>query len=120
IADADVVLEEPLGREVLSEGTPRQVDAGQLGAPEGIVLRRIRVHGLVGPAVDGEIGLLVAVDVEESDVDAARHRRLEDRGADRLSAPDDVARSADADGDELHVPKTFVASRYSRSSSVVR
>jgi hypothetical protein len=46
----------------------------------------------LGPAVHGEVGLLVALDVEPRHADPARHRRLEDGGPHRLPAPVHVAR----------------------------
>jgi hypothetical protein len=61
----------------------------------------VDVHrGVLAPVAD-EVGLPVAVDVEAPDRPPSLDGRLPDRGPDALSAPDDLAREADVDGDEV-------------------
>src|SRR5262249_32026975 len=82
VADADVGLAQSLGGEVPAERAERQLDSRQLAPPVLVVLGRIRVHRLVGTAVDREIRLAVAVEVEAIDVHAPGDRRLPDGRAD--------------------------------------
>ena len=46
------------------------------------MLRRIDVHRLFSPAVYSQVGLFVALEIEELQQDTARNRLLEDPGRD--------------------------------------
>ena len=61
------------------------------------MLARIGVDGLVRPAVDGEVGLCVAVDVQTAHGQLRRDRALEDARQDLPSLPFDLARHSDID-----------------------
>ena len=67
VADRDLVLErQALDREVLAEGAEGQL-LPELFLPVGVVLERVGIDRLRGAAVDGEVGLSVAVEVESTD-----------------------------------------------------
>src|SRR5207249_7640336 len=102
VADLNVVLEQALAGEVLPERAVLERDAGQLRAPVRVVLGGIGVDGLLPPAVRGQVGLPVAVQVERAHGDAARHRLLEDAGGDRPALPGDLPRQADVHRDDPH------------------
>lgn len=95
-------LEQPLGREILPERAPRQVRGPQPVPPPGVVLRWIRVHGLVNAAVYREIRLPVAIQVELSRPHPGLDRGLEDGGDNHLASPLHFARQADTHSD--HAP----------------
>ena len=87
VADGHVLLErQPVDRQVLAEGSERQL-VSELRPPEGVVLERVRVDRLRGAAVDGEIRLAVALEVQASERDATLDRCLEDRGRHLASVP---------------------------------
>ncbi len=100
VADGELPLErQPLDGEVLAEHAPRQRPS-ELTAPGGVVLGRVDVDGLARAAVDGEVGLAVAVQVEPPDRHRPLDRLLEDRRAHGLPLPGDLARKPDVDGDD--------------------
>src|SRR5512133_854911 len=70
--------------------------------PEAVMLRRVRVYGFVDTAVNPEIGLHIAVDIEAADVHAAADRCLENRCLDVAALPLDCCWLADTDRNELH------------------
>ena len=74
IADADFVLEDALGRQILAKRSRRQVRPLQLAPPEVVVFARIDVDGLVATAMHREIGLSIAFDVECGDAAPVRRR----------------------------------------------
>src|SRR5439155_14423753 len=102
VPDVNGILDETLRREILAEGSPGEVHAWKLGAPERVMLGRIDIDGLVGAAVNGEVGLPVAFQVQASNFDKARHGRLEDRRQDGLPMPLDLARKPHVDRYEFH------------------
>src|SRR5207247_297715 len=102
VPDVNAVLHQTFRREILAEGSPGEVHAGKLGAPECVMLGRIDVDGLVGAAVNGEVGLPVAFHVHASDFDRALHRRLEDGREDGLPMPLDFARKPHVDRYDFH------------------
>ncbi len=122
IADMHAALQQALGRQVLAEHAPGQRHAGQLLAPERVVLGRIRVDRLVLAAVHFEIRLLVALDVEPPDPHPARDRRLEYGRENLLALPFDFAGAADAHRNESpgHGPKLERAWMPQRPSTLVR
>jgi hypothetical protein len=85
--------------EVLAEGS-RLERTVELARPPVVVLTRVGVGGLVRPAVEAPVGLVVAGQVDARDGDAALDRRLPDRGRVPLAEPLDLTRETDVDGDE--------------------
>ena len=63
VADMDAVLDKTLCGQVLAESTVRKVPA-QPRLPVGIMFDRVGVDGLVGTAVDAQVGLGVTLEVE--------------------------------------------------------
>ena len=72
VADADVVVAEPLDREVLAELAEREVVTLQLVLPVTVRLELVHEHGALFAAVPFEIALAVAVDVQAPDRPRAR------------------------------------------------
>ena len=100
LADHGAADVDALDGEVLAEHAGRDV-AAELGRPPRRVLARVRVHGLVGPAVHAPVGLIVAREVDARDPHAALHRRLADRAHERAAAADgDLPRPADVHRDD--------------------
>lgn len=64
VADVEIVFAEARGREIFPKHSPRKLHVRELVPPKWVVLRRIRVHGLVRASVNGKVGLAVAVEVQ--------------------------------------------------------
>src|SRR5579884_147878 len=64
--------------------------------------QRIAIDGLVLSAVDGEIGLTVAIQIQLAQGDAALDRLLENSGNHVHSMPGDFARKSDIERDDFH------------------
>ena len=62
----------------------------------------IAVDGLVLAAVYGEVRLSIAVEIQLAEANAFRGRRFEDSGGYGLAVPEDFARQADVQRDDLH------------------
>ena len=95
IADVDGPFVQPLCGKVFAEHPVRQRPVGTFCLPDRIMLRGIDIHRFVAPAVNGEVGLLVAVEIEPMQHDAAGHRLFIDTGGHRLSVPLHRAWTAD-------------------------
>lgn len=63
VAEMHGIFEQAFGGEVLSENGKRQIAAGQLLLPVGIVLQRIAVNRFVFAAVCLEVSLAVAIEI---------------------------------------------------------
>ena len=90
ISDLHSPFEEPLGAEVLAEGSPGKVHAAKLAAPVGVVLGRVYVHGFVGAAVHGKVRLPIAVQVELRNMNAGFDGALPDGRPHDLAKPRNV------------------------------
>lgn len=55
------------------------------------MMKRIAINRLVFSAVNGEVGLAIAVEIQPPQHDAAGDRLLEDSGGDAHSVPGDFA-----------------------------
>src|SRR5207249_2315363 len=73
VPDVDGALEKSVRREVLAECTPRKIRTGKFRAPKCVMLRRIDVNGLIGTAMNREVRLPVAFEVEPTHPDTTRH-----------------------------------------------
>ena len=100
VADANLVVSEPLHGEVLAELAVDEVVSLQLLLPVAIRLDLVDEHRAVLAAVGGSIGLVVAVDVDAPDHAPAVDWLFPDRGADGLALPGNVAGSADVEGQQ--------------------
>ena len=87
VADAHLVVAEPVDREVLAELAEDEVVALQLLAPVTVRVELIDVHGALLAPVPGAIALAVAVDVQPSDQTRTLNRLLPDPGEDGPSLP---------------------------------
>src|SRR4051812_24602762 len=96
------VLEHALRGQVLTEGAPRELNAGDFLVPERVMLRRVGIDRLVRSTVNRQIGLLVALDVQPRDANAARDGCLEDRCTDGLASPLHFAWQSDVDRQNCH------------------
>src|ERR1019366_2859251 len=72
VADARDVFAEYFGREIFAEHAPRQFHLRKFLPPENVVLRGIRVAGFVLPAVNFEVRLAVAIEIEPAEHDRAK------------------------------------------------
>ena len=95
VADADLVVAEPLDGEVLAELAGCKVDAMHLLLPVPVGVELIHVHGPVLSAVTLEIALPVTVDVETSDGARPVDRLLPDAGEHGPPLPRDLSRQPD-------------------------
>src|SRR5580704_5744656 len=102
IANVKLVLGQTLRREVLAKHAPGKVVAQQLIAPKHIMLRRVSVDRLVRAAMDAEIGLTVAVQVERTQLNRSMHRLFEDAGLDRCPFVECWPRHFDVQRSYLH------------------
>jgi hypothetical protein len=102
VADADLVVLQPLDREVLAELPIAEVVAAELALPIPVGAQLIDEDRAMLAAVRQAVGLVVAVDVDPPHHPRAVHGGLPDRGANRLALPRDLARPADVERDEPH------------------
>src|SRR5207253_7420559 len=112
VADHHVSLEQTFSREVLAERSPRQLHVRKFRTPERIVLARININSFVGTAVNGQVRLLIAIDVERAHDHPPVRRSLPDRSRHNATSPLDFTRKADVHGDELHSMPTSRRSRH--------
>ena len=67
----DGVFEQTFGGEVLSKRARREIAVRQFFLPVGVVFDRVAVDGFVFAAVNAEVGLAVAVEIEGAEGDGA-------------------------------------------------
>src|SRR5579864_3463519 len=99
IADIHCGFIQALGRQVLAELAIRQVQAGEFCGPVRIVFNRIAVDCFVAAAVNRQIGLPVAGQVQLVHCDPAGDWLLEDSGEDAAAAKFDFSWLSDIDRD---------------------
>src|SRR5882672_6239269 len=87
IAQMNGTLQQALGGEIFSKNSGRKFPARQVLFPNGVMLDGVAVDGFVLAAVNGEVGLTVAVQVEGAQGDAALDGLLEDPGGDTCAVP---------------------------------
>ena len=80
VADEGVVFQKTFGREILAEIPPGEFAVRQLLAPVVVVFGGIGVDGLVLAAVNGEVGLMVAIEIHAAEQARAGHGRFENAG----------------------------------------
>src|SRR5262249_7126416 len=100
VADADLVVWEPLDGEVLAELAVDEVASPELPLPVAVGVELVDEHGALLPSVAAEIALAVAVDVEPSHPARPVDGVLEHAGEDGPPLPGHVLRHADVDGHE--------------------
>ena len=81
VADADLVIGQPLDGEVLAELTEREVVTAELVLPVAVGVDLVDVHRAMLTAVCAPVCLIVAVDVDPAHHPRIRDRRLPDRRA---------------------------------------
>ena len=101
VADADLVVGQPLDREVLAELPVDEVVAAQLALPVAVGVELVDEHRPLLAAVPAEIALPVAVDVEPAHPARPADRVLADAGEHGPAPPGDVLRQADVDRQQL-------------------
>ena len=101
VADADLVVAQPLDGEVLAELPVDEVVPTELALPVPVGVELVDEDGALLAAVPREVALAVAVDVEPAHAARAGDRILEDAREDRLPLPGHVLRHADVEGDQL-------------------
>ena len=97
VADADLVIGQPLDGEVLAELSIDEVVSSKLAFPVAIGVDLVDEDGALLATVPAEVALPVAVDVELAHPAGAGDRVLEHAGEDRLPLPGNVLRHADVD-----------------------
>src|SRR5215475_8491926 len=95
IADVDGPFVQSLRGKVLAEYSVWQLRARKLCLPERIMFRRIDIHRLVPPAMNGEVSLLITIEIEPPKHEAADHRLFVDPGRHSSSMPPHRARTSD-------------------------
>ena len=101
VADADLVVGQPLDREVLAELPVDEVVPAQLALPVAIGVALVDEHGPLLPAVAAEVALAVAVHVQPAHAPGAADRVLVDAREHGLAPPRHVLRHADVDRQQL-------------------
>src|SRR4029079_16741804 len=95
-------LDEPFNRQVFAKRSPSEFRARELLAPPRIMLGRIGVDRLIDATMDGQVRLLVAVEVQRANTDTFRHRILEDRRHDDLASDREFMRTSHIDWTDFH------------------
>lgn len=91
VTNMDLVFQQAFRGEVLPECAPWKIRARQFSAPKRVVLRRIGINRFIGSTVNGEIGLLVTLNIQPSDPNPTRYRCLEYGSANEFTPPFDFA-----------------------------
>jgi len=99
VSDTDSTFGQARRRQVFAESSPGKIHARQFLFPERIILGGIGVHGLIRSAVNGQIGLLVPVEIQRPHPHARFDGRFEDARQDFLAIPSDEARDSYLQGD---------------------
>jgi hypothetical protein len=94
VSDTDSLFQQARRREVFAESPPWKIYFRQFLLPERIVFRRIGVHGLILPAMDGQIGLSVPVKIQFPHPNAFIDGRFEDARQDFMPILSDDARDS--------------------------
>src|SRR5579863_9053880 len=87
IADAHLGIGESLDGEVFSELAESKIVAAQKTLPVMVRIHLVDEYGTVLPAVTGEIGLRITIDIELAHHSPTRNRRFPDCGSDRFAVP---------------------------------
>ena len=123
VADADLVVAQPLDREVLSELPVHEVASSELALPVAIGIDLVDEHRPLLAAVPREIALAVAVDVELADAAGTDDRVLEDTREHGLAPPRHLLGQTDVDRQQGAHRTGYAATRISshamRASGVV-
>jgi hypothetical protein len=115
IADVDGVFSESRGGEIFAESAPWKLDFREFGAPIGIVFAGVDVDSFIRAAVNGEIGLAVAIEIESAELEGSFDGRLEDASLDELTVPFHRLREADLEGEDFRIHGTLgIIARCSR------
>ncbi len=78
IADAHLVIRKSLNGEVFSELAEDKIVAAQKTLPVMVRIHLVDEYGAVLPAVTGEIGLRITIDIEFAHHSPSRNRRFPD------------------------------------------
>jgi hypothetical protein len=78
IADADLVIRKSFDSEVFSELTESKITAAQKALPVMVRVHLVDKYGTVLPAVTGEIGLRITIDIELAHHSPSGNRRFPD------------------------------------------
>jgi hypothetical protein len=89
IADAHLVIRKSFDSEVFSELAESKIVAAQKALPVMVRIHLVDEYGAVLPAVTGEIGLRITIDIELAHHPPSRDRRLPDCGSDSFAVPCD-------------------------------
>ena len=96
----NLVVGEPLDREVLAELPVAEIVAAEKFLPVAVGLDLVDEHGAIDAAMPAQVALPVTVDVEAANHPPSRDGILPDTRADRPSLPFDITRHADVDGQD--------------------
>jgi hypothetical protein len=100
VADADLIVGEPLDREVLAELPVDEVASPELAFPVPVGLDLVDEHGALLATVAREIALTVPLDVQLTHVARTADRILEDAREHSPPLPGHIPRHADVHGNE--------------------
>ena len=92
IADADVVVGEPLDSEVLTELAVAEIVTSELALPVAVRVDLVHEDSAMLAAMRKPVCLVVAVDVDPANHRRPLHGLLPDGGPDGLPLPFDIAR----------------------------
>jgi hypothetical protein len=95
VADADLVVGQPVDGEVLAEVAVAEVVPAEVLLPVPVRVELVDQHRALLAAAPGQVALAVAVDVEAADHGRAVHWLLPHPGVDRLALPVHVLGQAD-------------------------
>jgi hypothetical protein len=97
IANADLVIRKSLDGEVFSELTESKITAAQKALPVMVRVHLVDKYGALLPAMTGEIGLRITIDIEPAHHSPSRNRRFPDCGSDSFAVPCHVPWKTDID-----------------------
>src|SRR5262249_38083681 len=100
VADADLVISQPIHREILAEAAANEIRSAKIILPIAIGSELIDHDGPLLAAVAGKIALTISDQVEPPGNDPAIDRRLPYPCSDGPAAPQHVLWQSDIDGDD--------------------
>jgi hypothetical protein len=95
ITDAHLAIRKSVDGEILSELAESKIVAAQKALPVMVRIHLVDEYGAVLPAVTGEIGLRITIDIEPAHHSPSINWRFPDGRSDSLTVPCHVARKAD-------------------------
>src|SRR6266404_637223 len=96
------VSSKPVVVKVFAEHAPGQIHLWQLALPKIVMLGRIDIDGLLRPAVNRQIRLPIAIEIERAEIDSSGNRLFKDAGRDWFVVAQNQLRQPHVERNDFH------------------